>query len=413
MRQLGNSAFINSLNALVGRSSLPVYELDKTKVQTRSTHIHPFPPLSQNLSFSAWRLAHAVKKADCLRWPLAWPQWWLSSTGFLLENGYLFDWNENELRLKQGMSNFYADFTNTGLAGRIAQGMALLLLEDKGYSYVGRFETVWKQHTAKWPANKKKAPDFIVENAQQEWVLAESKGGFSRPGRKPPIKKALKKGLEQLDGWDKFFTPQPTKSFVVGTFLRETGDTSDEGSLIAFVDPGPDTPENPVEFPPDTIRRANYASWLSFMGFENAASRIRTDIGEPQSHELPIISLGQDKFAISIASISPRLPDLSSREFWKHFDKWLFHPFWKFREGIRIDIAGLDLEVLKVLGKTSDYLTDALMELSPQEKLEGSFELKQGTFHGSIFSDGSLLGEIELERPRLPMSDFEWEEIIL
>ncbi|WP_337137935.1 hypothetical protein [Sphingomonas aquatica] len=43
------------------------------------------------------------------------------------------------------MSSFYADFSGSGFAGRIAQGMALLFLEDKGYAYVGRFETEWTQ----------------------------------------------------------------------------------------------------------------------------------------------------------------------------------------------------------------------------------------------------------------------------
>ena len=150
-----------------------------------------FPNHRAMCIFSAWRLAHAVKKADCSRWPLH-QVLWTGTAGFLLENAHLFDWNAGELCLNEGMSSFYADFSATGLAGRIAQGMALLFLEDKGYAYVGRFETEWKQRAAtqnkRWPAGKKKAPDFIAENGRKEWVLAESKGSFASPGKQAEYK---------------------------------------------------------------------------------------------------------------------------------------------------------------------------------------------------------------------------------
>ena len=57
------------LGVLSGNSSLPIHELDKAKVQKPRAHIRPFPDSSGNVSFSAWRIAHAIKKADCARWP--------------------------------------------------------------------------------------------------------------------------------------------------------------------------------------------------------------------------------------------------------------------------------------------------------------------------------------------------------
>ena len=42
-----------------------------------------------------------------------------------------------------------------------------------------------------------------------------------------------------------YITPQPIKSFAIGTFLRETGDGSKEASAIAFVDPEPEAPRRP------------------------------------------------------------------------------------------------------------------------------------------------------------------------
>lgn len=402
------------LRAFNGRSNLPVHELAKAKVEKPHGRTRPLPKASGKVQFSAWRLAHAVKKADCLRWPTA-PIRWVGATGFLLENGHLFDWTASEWCLNEGMASFYADFSGSGMAGRIAQGMALLFLEDKGYAYVGRFETEWTQRAAtqnrQWPVGKTKAPDFIAENAQKEWVLAESKGGFSSPGKKPPIKGALKDGLTQLDGWDKFISPQPIKSFAIGTFLRETGDTSNETSLIAFVDPEPEIPENPVEFPRDAVRRANYASWLSLMGLDEAAIRLRGGDGEPQRYELPLLTIGERQYAVSIASVMPRHRDLSSREFWRD---WPFWPFPWLRDGIDIELVGLDLKVLRALSSaTQPAAASELMALEPSERRDTPTDLGGGTFYGSVFSDGSLLGELRLRRPGEPFLDFEWTEVEL
>lgn len=408
---------MQDIRALNKRSSLPIHELAKAKVEKPRGHIRPLPKASGDLRFGSWRLAHAIKKADCLRWPTAHIQW-VGATGFLTENSHLFDWSASECSLNKGMSSFYADFVGTGIAGRIAQGVALLFLEEKGYAYVGRFETEWKQRAAtqnrQWPADKTKAPDFILENAQHEWVLAESKGGFSTPGTKPPIKGALKDGLSQLDGWDKYIDPQPIKSFAIGTFLRESGDTSNETSLIAFVDPEPGAPESPVEFPPDVVRRANYASWLSLMGLDEAAARLRGGEGEPQRYELPLITVGGRQYAISIASVTLRQPDVSSREFWRDFRDWLFWLFFRFRDGIDIELVGLDLMVLRAMSSViqPDSIS-GMMALEPFERRDEPADLSGGTFYGSIFSDGSLLGELRLQRAGAPFPDFEWIEVQL
>jgi len=405
------------VRALSGRSKLPVHELAKAKVEQPYGRTRPLPKASGSVEFSAWRLAHAVKKADCLRWPAA-PILWVGATGFLLENGHLFDWTASEWCMHEGMSSFYADFSGSGMVGRIAQGMALLFLEDNGYAYVGRFETEWKQRAAtqnrQWPTGKAKAPDFIAENGRKEWVLAESKGGISSPGNKPPIKGALKEGLTQLDGWDKYITPQPIKSFAIGTFLRETGDTAGETSLIAFVDPEPEAPENPVEFSPDAVRRANYASWLSLMGLEGAATRLREGDGEPERYELAILTVGQRQYAVSVASVMQSAPQPSSREFWHEFRDWRFWPFMWSRAGIDIELIGLDLKVVHALSAVARQAgSSELIALQPAERRDTPADLDGGTFYGSIFSDGSLLGALRLRRPAGAIPDFEWIEVEL
>lgn len=405
------------LRSFHGRSHLPVHELSKAKVEETNGRTRPLPKSSSNVQFSAWRLAHAVKKADCLRLPTA-PIRWLGATGFLLENAHLFDWGASDWRLNEGMSSFYADFSRTGLAGRIAQGMALLFLEDNGYAYVGRFENEWRQRAAaqnrQWPDGKKKAPDFIAENAKREWVLAESKGGFSSLGKKPPIKSALKNGLTQLDGWDTYMKPQPIKSFAIGTFVREAGDPADETSVIAFVDPEPEVPDNPVEFPKDAVRRANYATWLLLMGLDDAAARLRGVEGELQQYKLPLLTLNGRQYAISVASVTPRYPELSSRQFWDDFRDLRFWPFIGFRNGIDIELVGLDLKVLHTIGATIQSASASeLMALEPLERRDTPTDLDGGTFYGSIFSDGSLLGALRLGGRGVPFPDFEWIEVKL
>ena len=404
------------LSAFNGKGSLAIHEFDKAKVQTPYDPIRPFPNSFVNLSFTSWRLAHAIKKADCVRWSSSQPLW-LETAGLLLENAQLFDWEADKFCLNAGGSNLYADFSRSSLTGRIAQGMALLLLEEKGYAYVGRFETEWKKQAAKQNKSclpsKKKKPDFIAENVRKEWVLAESKGSFVSPGRNPDIKRPLKAGLKQLEGWDKYITPQPIKSFAIATFLRESQDCSEETSLIAFVDPEPEAPEDPVEFPNDVVRRANYASWLSLMGFDDAANRIRFGAGEPQRRSVPVIALAGCKYAVSVLSVSPKQLDLSSREFWDDLQDWPFGCARMLKQGLRVELVGLDLEVFEALGSVQGRRS-TLMQLNPQNGY-GAEPIKSDgyTFYGSIFSDGSLLGELRQNGMRGPIPEFEWIEIVL
>lgn len=378
-------------------SKLPVYELAKCSVMKPHARSRPLPESSGEVKFDAWRLFHAVTKADYLQRPAP-SDVWTRARGTLIENNDLFDWNENNWRLKEGKSAFYADSTRTGISGRIGQGMALLFLEDRGYAYVGRFESEWKQRAAtqdrQWPAERRKAPDFIAENVAKQWVLAESKGGFSPRGKQPPIKNALKKGLGQLDGWDKRIDPQPIKSFAIGTFLRETGDDSKEPSLIAFVDPEPESPENPVVFPLDTVRRANYASWLSCMGLADAADRLRNGAGDPKEQKFLILKLSGQEYAVRIVSASFGGDFLSDHHVWHLISGWLLWDFRWLDCDIDIELVGLDLSVLETISLAIKSPKETkLMDLKPTERRAAPADKK---FYGSVFSDGSLMGVLRL-----------------
>ena len=266
------------VKAFVSQSILPVFEINKRVVETPYAHIRPLNHPSKSIDFSFWRLVHALKKADSARTPNL-PELWLGTAGFVMENAHLFDWSTGQLRLKAGMSDYYVDFVRGSIAGRVAQGMALLLLEDDGYSFVSSFRDELRRNAKKGRSNpigphQKKLPDFVFEKGTRHRALAEAKGRFVPPEGSPPIKGDLNGALKQLKGGSGLLSPQPSKCFAIGTYLREVSDCSVEESLIAFVDPEANEPADPVEMPEDAIRRSNYASWLTLMGFDDVAGQL-------------------------------------------------------------------------------------------------------------------------------------------
>jgi hypothetical protein len=381
-------------------------------VQAKHGRVRPLGSAKEEISFSAWRMAHALKKADCAR--EASPALLAAgAAGFLLEHVYLFDWQHDGLRLNAGMSDFYADITRASLAGRVAQGIALLFLESQGYAYTSRLSAEIKRQNGmaraqghlkskikKSGAAQSRVPDFLVENDKGERALAESKGAFVPPNEHCNIKGALNDALEQLDGWDRVLLPQPLKSFAIGTFLRESDDVFEEPSLIAFVDPQPGQPDRPIEVPPDAIRRSNYASWLALMGFSDAAQRLRTRAGDLQQRTVPLIRLGGRPYVVSIISIRPRAAeDRRETEFWHDIDDWPYLFWGPFSDGICLELVGLDLDVVRALGQASDHsIGQGLMALEPYERHDIPSEVDGGRFYGSVFSDGSLLGELRIAR---------------
>ncbi|MDA8350449.1 MAG: hypothetical protein M0038_16900 [Pseudomonadota bacterium] len=315
------------------------------------------------------QLAHAVIKADRVR---RLPFEWLAGLAFLMEHLPTFDWREDNLRLFDGISQAYADFTGSSLSGRVGQGLALLLMEQMGFRFVGQYPRP--------PSGPR--PDFIVESSGPSGhrALVESKGSFVRRDDRHNIKGVLNEGLVQVTG----VAPHgATKSFVVGSFLREAGDKSNEPSLVSFLDPESNGNVQSDRLPPDWVVRQNYAAWLDAMGLHEAASDVRRGrVGaKGEQARLKVIALKGVDYAIT-----PLVP-------WITVDPWLSPEVLMLRDPeLRVPVAGLRTSVVEVLKRslrdTSGVLDHPdLLAGNPQESVP--FESKGG--YGSPMADGSLL----------------------
>ena len=414
------SMFHDLIQQMTGRSQLPLYELDEQHVLNKG-NIRPFEnprgftgdpkclmpgDKPDYLNFRAWKLAHAIKKADCAKnaYTRLLPVW---SFGFLLESARVFRWNKDNLRLGEGMANCFADFSRTSLSGRVAQGMAILFMERRDYSYVGRYPPV--QPTNQLSGNRK-TPDFIFEKASGTQALIESKGGFVTPGTSSPkIKGDLKKALEQLSvgGWSH------AKKFAIGTYLHEENDGNHEPSLTAFVEQNSDGPHSSQK-PQDSLRRESYAAWLYGMGLTDIAAdfregRVRND---QVSILFPKIRLGREDYVVGGFYFRPSFRTNEDL----HFDWWefmeFFEPYPWFRGGMTVGIMGTKLSVMRQISESlRTGAEEPMMRLEiPGELVEPEWptQLEDGIkVDGSLFSDGTLLGELTFQRGRFPRLEVE------
>lgn len=371
------------LRAFAAQATLPLYELDRAHVQTKGTRIRPFvaergftnDPLCPvrnvnptDLKFTGWRLAHAVKKADCLR---QMPFEFLQHLGFLLEQLPTLDWRRGNLRLLPGVASAYADVAGTSLAGRIGQALALLFMDARGYAFAAHYP-----RAAGTPG-----PDFIFERQSNsvDRVLVEAKGSFVAPTVQPNIKGTLAEGLGQIS---KAKPLDSRKSYVVGSFLREHGDTGKEPSLIAFVDPENARSSPGDESPRDLVLRHNYAAWLDAMNLHYAASdlRARASRDRPEVIRLHILNLNGTRFGVvPTHSFYPG-------DFDEPFDpRWLGNG--------RFIVVGMPMTILHGLSRTLADPTTSLT-IGDETITELPTEVYDGEFNVSVLRDGSLLGSV-------------------
>lgn len=351
------------------RAVLPMHELDRETVGRRYARVGPYAPgggvaasvvRSLTLDLTPLRLSHAVIKADFTKEPaLA----WAASLGFFFQQLAILSWNKGELRLQPDLIDACADFFGTSLAGRIGQGVALLMMEERGCHYVAHFE---RRHG-------EQGPDFIMESRTGR-ALVEAKGMFARPNTNSQVKRVLRGGLQQLE------VPEDQrrgadKSFCIATVLREVGDPHLEPSMVAFVDPNQ---EGQGTQDPAWVVRENYGGWLRAMGqFSSAARLAYPDLGGDDAPLSPFRFRGAD-YEVALLGLVP-------------FGAEWGAPI----EGVQCLVAGLPSRLLGVLAKTSSISSegaeDVLRDLPRQ-----SVVVEEGV---SVFADGSLLALV-------PATDF-------
>ncbi|MEA9773497.1 hypothetical protein VDF71_19955, partial [Xanthomonas campestris pv. raphani] len=407
-----------NLNLLIGlalgNSSLPVYDLTSRKALFSSKkHIRPLHGPTDQLKFSIWNLAHAIKKAECTNLVAASASN-MMAIGFLFENQHLFDRSGKYFNLADGAASYLDDFSITGLTGRVAQGFALLQMESQGYGFVGRFDTFRKKLGVPIPTvasggksklgkpilKSIKTPDFVLEKFDKQRALVESKGSFLDGGKLADIKGSIAEALAQLSPWGSQFSPAITKKFAIGTYLREPEINDKEPSLMIVVDPEGDQSRGAVPVPKDLVRRLNYASWLHAMGYLAASKKLISPLvtsSITEAFEVAEFSGGQYAYVpIAWASVNDPPGMWRVRSISSHRPEPL--SFSHFRAvDTQILIIALDFEVLKKVALASrvpnqDVLSEEIAGLEQSDHL-----LRQDSSEGSRFLDGSFIG---LVRPQ-------------
>jgi hypothetical protein len=405
---------------------LPVLEFARTLIDTprkkvRSKAIrlgvhsgfvaNPHP----DLALTPYRLFHAAAKADLMRVRSAEEvEERQEEMAFLCRR--LLDWSQQPLRLAPGRSTKYK--TRSGLAGMLGEGVALLFMDHLGFPFWDHAESVLRRakgeqveddHDDALPgqppldtnAGTDDTPDFICEDRQGHFVITEAKAGFvrPRPGTRPDIKGALARGLVQTDSMCAKFGVTPHKSYVIGTYLREVGDTCSEIPLVAVVDPKFADVQN-SGFPDDWVRRGNYAAWLLMMGFPRSAEALRLRSGsEGQRIALPVIRLAGRDFALSVfpcacdtglASPLDSGRTVATQDVPADVVLLILRMMAAMNRPLRV--VGIEVNTLHRIGRAAIFGPSAPLIDLPEIRSLVRFE--EEWFSGSVLSDGTLFGQI-------------------
>lgn len=311
-----------------------------------------------SLSFSVWKLAHAVVKADFLI-----PKnLILPSLGFILQLEHILAFGSpSGLRLANGAATLLADVTHTSLSGRLGQGLSILFAESRDYRFAGHLQALSS------PPKGEKAADFVFEDFSGDRMILESKTSFSQQDNDPSKIKSVLKGalLKQVDPSMANLAPPPTKGYAVYSCLREMGCATP--SALIFVDPPEQKPRTPIELPTFWVRQQNYAGWLEVMGFRDAARRLRSgQTGDGHSVTVAIQKMEGREFAL--------LPFMRTGP--------LSGSLW----------AGIDLEILKAIAAEIAVTKEGAVDY-PDFPFTSSFEASAQT--GSLMKDGTYFGTLD------------------
>jgi hypothetical protein len=424
-------------SAPVGKSALPLVELDKTKVigQGKTLRLRKgskkrlsadcsFGDFVGHLEFSAWRFFHAAEKTELAR-SFSVAEADRRAFAFALEHEGTFIWDTDNFRKTDAAVFALEDFASSGLAGRVGEAIAYLTMVEWGYVFWDRCSTVWERaarhanishayqlRVAKYlsralasgkPANE---PDFLFEKFNGEVALMEAKGSFVDPGTdKPSTKDDLRQALKQLTAWSKVIDPAPKKLLGIGTYLREENDSGDDPSLVGFVDPAGQQRSKlrRVTVPTDLIRRCNYGAWLVGMGLVGSGKALR-DMSEKRSEEisLPVVRVANRSFAVAPIGWES-LQYEQGGWFWElalpHL--WLSRASWLV---IGIETNTLDRvgEAIRKSGESLLLQIEAPVEVDPDAPLDVPWSIMpDGSFVGMFTRDSLIEGFQEMKTFKL------------
>lgn len=168
----------------VERLTMPWHSVPPSQLNARGRIRPNLSPSS--LRFTLLQLAHAAVKADTAR-RLPFSTVVRRVVGFLMEWGAALSSANGNLRFD---ASEYADFVETALTGRVAQGLSLLYCQDQGYIYISHYSRFLSGNNRP----RSKGPDFVLEKRDgSPWALLEAKGSVASVGRPANVRPALRK----------------------------------------------------------------------------------------------------------------------------------------------------------------------------------------------------------------------------
>lgn len=380
--------------------------------QRRATLDCSFGPICGRLRFSAWDLVHAAKKTE-LASPFQSSFARRKAGAFWLEHHDSFAWNTSDFRRVPSRGFSLEDFAAAGLAGRIGEAVAYLLMAKRGFKYWDRCASLqlraigaqlgghpesvrWATLAGALPRSRLLQPDFVMEKEDGEVALMESKGSFASPSK---AKGDLKHALEQLEGWRNLLRPAPDAKFAIGTYVREEGETGDDPSLVLVVDPpGEDQgdPSGPVELTPGLLRRSHYSACLIGMGLIAPGLALVHSPRPPAArYSLPVIQIERRRYAVTPHAAICR------RQQWPQVDAE------RQGEGSGVVVMGLDVNVMRQIEANSGgHDAASVLIRAPEFPLRAAVE-ERGPW--SVLPDGAFMGRVGDEL----LAGAEFEDFIL
>jgi hypothetical protein len=374
-------AYVSSLIGSFGQKRLPVYEMPISTVQQRLPRGQSWGATTtpkSDLTFSGMGLAHAVIKADFLEYrnPI------LPGIGFVIQSHHIIDWPSHNFCLRSGGTNLLSDFVRTSMAGRIGQGLALLLAHSEGYTFTANLREYLRSigvPTTGPSGQPLPIADFICDSHGNRRAIVESKASFSlQRNDRSKIKHDLKNGLEnQVLPWMGKFNPSAMKSFVIGSYLRESNNPNYDPSMMVFVDPEVDGQGGHFEMPLAAVRRENFAAWLAAMGLFRQAERLRSyEANKFEEITFARFEIGQKMIAFPAPFGSPSVLSRGGVDLWVG--------------------AGIEYEALSAVSNSAKGNDKPLLSY---EVLEAKGD-QVDTDAYSIFPDGTFFGSFSLSQFR-------------